>query len=228
MAGGSRPEKWERQDGEPLVAYSHFVSYRNTPASDRSLRKLAVSPERAFRLSRKHRWVARAAAYDAWLLALGDETAKHAVLRHRAQLVRLGSALLDKATEANKALRVTKSSANDVALLARAGVHVGEAAFGPLNQGQAEPSQSPLVAINLNNNEIPGWLSESEAKPNQRVLVPIENKVLAEQNAALPQTGHAKAERLLPGGQAGNKGEKPKRQTLKEAMIKAPVRRNDE
>lgn len=226
VAGGSRP--WERQDDESPAAFARFLIYRDLGATERSLQKVAdhadLSKQLIARWSKRWSWPRRVIAYDNWLLELTDGLAKHEVLQHKRRLVRVGSASLDLASAALTKRKPDKLTISEINGLVSSGIRAGEQAFGPLNQGQAEPAGSPLVAINLNNNEVPGWLSESQAKVNKTVLVPIENKVLVEQNAALPQTGHARSRKRLTQGQPETI---VKRQALKEAMIKAPVRREE-
>lgn len=58
-------ELWERQPGEPAKAFAAFRLYRDTPAHERSLEK--VARERSTYVTRwsgRWNWVVRAAAWD--------------------------------------------------------------------------------------------------------------------------------------------------------------------
>jgi hypothetical protein len=230
---------WERQPTESLIAYGHFVRYRDTPIAERSLRRLPISPERAFTLSRKHRWVARTAAYDAWLLELGDATAKHASLAYRARLVRLSSALLDKSLGGANKLNDAKLSVGEIALLGKAGRESGEAAFGL--QGGTTATAQINVGLNVAQSVNPAWLSNVNQTVNRiEPVVNSDEQVLGEGRPRGSRTVRNKSSRknkqkLLPAPVAvvtsAPSGPPPNvvssKKSLKEQIIDAPIRRND-
>lgn len=61
-------EPWDQQEGESGPAFAGFVAYRDQPADERSVRKVARSLSKSGSLIRRwsaaHRWVERAKAWD--------------------------------------------------------------------------------------------------------------------------------------------------------------------
>lgn len=223
VAGGLRKEKssdererlpWGRRDDEGPAAFARFLLYRDMPPTERSLAKVAqhaaISKQLVERWSSRFAWMRRALAYDRWLLELGDSLGKHAALHYRARAASLGSALLDKAQQSVRHLKEQKQTAQDVATLARAGVQLADVAFGPQNTQQTNQPINIGVGVNFASGSEPSW-SQTKA-----VLVQPREKVLERNQAAPPQMLEDKVAPPLP-----------RRQSLREAMIKAPVRREE-
>lgn len=74
---------WERQPGESAKAFAAFTVYRNLPATERSLTRLASDKvchrSQGGRWSGQWRWVERAAAWDAELDRIAREKQIEAV-----------------------------------------------------------------------------------------------------------------------------------------------------
>lgn len=215
---------WERKSDETVQAYARFLLYRNTPPDQRSIRKLGISKNLACRWSRRHKWVARASAFDDWLMQLGDSLAQHAALGHRGQLVRFASVSLDKSIKAAAELKLNETA--DVVLLAKTAAELGDKALGiaklPERDTDRGSGGQAVAAVVWQAGTLPNWLnteSQTEIKQKQNeIVVQIEEKVLGETKSAPSQTVGVQVKGELPPGQV------PKR--LVEKMVEAPVRKN--
>lgn len=215
--------QWERQPDESVQAYARFLTYRNTDPSQRSIRKLGISMQLAARWSKRHRWVKRTAAFDDWQLQLSDDLAQHAVLSHRRQLARLGSACLDKAKASVLQLDESKQTAGEIVQLSKVGLTTIEAAFGLQGERTAN-GPSVVVQTQVGYGERrPSWLEHSEAKQSETEVVGNKGEqVLAEGIAGPPRLGPGKQTEALPTRQPQPKGK------LRQLVITAPVRREDD
>lgn len=194
VAAQPRSFPWERHETESSQAYARFVLYRNTPPSERSIRKVGVSMQLAARWSRKFQWVKRALAYDDWQLELSDQLTNRAILWHRHQLVQFGSRSLDKAIAAIDKVDETKLSVNEIGDLAKVGSQLARTALGLSDKQQAT---SPQVVVQTGvvwsdpTGARPAWLpqpsnqidnkqNETSNEPQNKVLVNAAEQVIAE------------------------------------------------
>lgn len=166
----NEPQAWERQPGESIQAYARFVAYRNTPPSERSMRKLGISAQLAFRWAKRWHWTKRATVYDDWQLELGDGLATTAQLGHRLAVVRLGSAFIRQATA--KVSEVKLSSIDDLVNLAKAGVAIERQGLG-LTDGDSTPaSRAPVAQVAVSFGSAPPWLAgQGQAGQNEAKLI---------------------------------------------------------
>lgn len=202
VAAQPRSFPWERHETESSQAYARFVLYRNTPPSERSIRKVGVSMQLAARWSRKFQWVKRALAYDDWQLELSDQLTNRAILWHRHQLVRFGSRSLDKAIAAIDKVDETKLSVNEIGDLAKVGSQLARTALGLSDKQQAT---SPQVVVQTGvvwsdpTGARPAWLpqpsnqidnkqNETSNEPQNKVLVNAAEQVIAEPKVCMPST----------------------------------------
>lgn len=184
----NEPQAWERQQGESIQAYARFVAYRNTPPSERSMRKLGISAQLAFRWAKRWHWTKRASVYDDWQLQLGDGLAATAQLGHRLAVVRLGSAFVRQAHR--KLEEVKLSSVDDLVNLAANGVKLSRQAFGLTDAGgDTRADRAPVAQVAVSFGSAPPWLARqmtpelTGGKPNEtkqnEVLVPCGEQVIA-------------------------------------------------
>lgn len=210
-AQASQAFPWERQDGESIQAYARFVAYRNTPPSERSMRKLGISAQLAFRWAKRWKWTKRASCYDDWQLQLGDGLAATAQLGHRLAVVRLGSAFVRQAHR--KLEEVKLSSVDDLVNLAANGTKLARQAFGLTDgQGDTRADRAPVAQVAVSFGSAPPWLArpltpeltegklnEGEAKQNE-VLVQCGEQVIARPPAILPRARLAERKVNCPRG----------------------------
>jgi len=106
---------WERQPGEPDTAWVAFVQYRDLGPAERSLARLAQVTNKKRELyggwCGRWNWVARCAAYDAWLdrqTKLAEIDAIREMKRRHVQIAMTlqgaGALALNKIVAAEKAL----------------------------------------------------------------------------------------------------------------------------
>lgn len=203
VAAQPRSFPWERHETESSQAYARFVLYRNTPPSERSIRKVGVSMQLAARWSRKFQWVKRALAYDDWQLELSDQLTNRAILWHRHQLVRFGSRSLDKAIAAIDKVDETKLSVNEIGDLAKVGSQLARTALGLSDkvQGTGQPSVVVQTGVVWSDptGARPAWLpqpsnqidnkqNETSNELQNKVLVNAAEQVIAEPKVCMPST----------------------------------------
>lgn len=130
------PELWERQEGESAQQYLKFCRYRDMSygaqghePEKRSIRKLAdllgmKSKTSLERLSIRHSWVDRAAAYDVHMAELDRFRNEQEIKKMHELHAKLGVQLLNKATRGLLTIQDKDLSAQDIARLADVGVKI--------------------------------------------------------------------------------------------------------
>lgn len=166
----AEPVAWERQPGESLAAYARFVLYRNTPAPDRSMRRVGVAKSLAFAWAKQHRWVERVDAYEAWLAELQDGLSVAATLTHRQKVARFANRAIDKAT-------LAVEHANHKKLGTGAALELVTGATALARQALAIPdARSPAstanfaVGVSFGATETPAWLQGASVKTKHNEL----------------------------------------------------------
>lgn len=201
---------WERQPGESVQAFARFLAYRDMEPQDRSQTKVAsacgISNQLVQRWAKRWAWLKRAVAYDSWRLALGDELGKRGELVHRARLARLGSASLDKATEAVAKLSETKLDVDAIVALGTFGAESSRRALGISDARPAPPAPGPVPVVVQQafgpgfapqwlpdpNRPKPGEQNEAQTERNTnstKVLVPCGEQVIAAGNGHSARVG---------------------------------------
>lgn len=214
---------WERCAGETSQAYARFLCYRTMPASERGIRKVGVSMQLAARWSKRWNWVKRAQAYDDHLAELSDQIGERAVLQHRAALARLGSVSIAKAQSSVLKLDETKQTASDIAQIAKIGLTSIQAAFG---SADARPGNQTIIATQVNYGETePSWRQSKQNEIDIKPVVNMSEQVLAETGGRTVRRLGTKRVPQLPDSQPKTK---PARQVLKERVVEAPKRRDDD
>lgn len=185
---------WERQPDESAQAFQRFCLYRSTSPSDRSYRKLGVSYQLIARWARKHSWMRRTSAYDAWLTELHDSLSNHAILYHRSRVAALGRASVRKVASAIDKLNESKLSADEIVMLGKFGVETERQALGLTNEARpAAPSVVVQTGVSLGSAQGPNWLTKTSIDANQteanetKPVLPSGEKVLGEMAATPPR-----------------------------------------
>ncbi|HEU5032670.1 MAG TPA: hypothetical protein VFV01_47660 [Spirillospora sp.] len=113
----TQPKPWERQPDETPQAFEAFARYRDMPgrrSMDRVAKELHKSHALMGRWSVRHRWVERAAAFD----AAEDEAWREEVRRTRVALARkhaaVGAAMLTKAVARLQSINPDTLSPNEL------------------------------------------------------------------------------------------------------------------
>lgn len=116
-------EPWNKMRNESAKAYAAFLSYKNLPARDRSLRKACIehygsatsSKIRQFQhWSARNMWVDRAVAWDQYVAQEADEKELEAIKRMREQHLTVAQGLMAKAVERLKNLDPLELNTSDV------------------------------------------------------------------------------------------------------------------
>jgi hypothetical protein len=171
-----------------VQAFARFLAYRDMEPGERSYAKVAgvcgISKQLVDRWGKRWQWTRRTAAYDTWLLELGDALGKRAVLGHRGQAARFGSLALSKASAAVAKLNETKLTVDEAVNLAVNGTKLSRQAL-QVNDGAtvAERAPTQMVAVSFTS----PWANQpqqNEAKP----LVLAGEQVLGETPGALART----------------------------------------
>ena len=127
------PDPWERQPDETAKAYEAFAIYRDQ-GSRRSVRSVGreSGKSRALmeRWSSSHRWVERAAAFDADTQRQEIEAWQKQRRDSARRRAKLGQALQDKAAARLVTIDLDVITATQVAQLAREGARLEREAFG--------------------------------------------------------------------------------------------------
>jgi len=132
---GHVPSPWARQVGEGERAHLAFIRYRDEPASTRSIAKtgrvVCGSSKVAYTWSSKHRWRARAAAWDEERDRAACEAHLDAIKQVNREQFEVGEAMFESVRqEIDAAARSLARSANALALWAQTAAKLTRDALG--------------------------------------------------------------------------------------------------
>lgn len=177
-SAGQQAFPWERQPDESVQAYARFLAYRDIDPTERSHRKVAsicaISETLVNRWGKRWSWTKRAMAYDMWVLELGDQLGKRAVLGHRQAAARFGSLALAKASRTVEQLNEAKMTAGEAIDLAVNGTKLARQALG-MADGETRADRAPLAQVAISLGSTPPWLTapitnDKGTEPNAVVL----------------------------------------------------------
>lgn len=201
-SAGQQAFPWERQPDESVQAYARFLAYRDIDPTERSHRKVAsicaISETLVNRWGKRWSWTKRAMAYDMWVLELGDQLGKRAVLGHRHAAARFGSIALAKASRTVEQLNEAKLTAGEAIDLAVNGTKLARQALA-MTDGETRLDRAPVANVAISLGSTPPWLTatpvndrETEARP----VVPCAEQVIAGESSASSQRPVVNAKRL--------------------------------
>lgn len=159
IQGAGTPGTWEQQPDETSRAFAAFCMYRDMPPSIRSVRKVAQelgkSESLMRRRSARHRWIARASAFDGEQDRLRRAAARDEMIRMAERQARAGQVMQGRGIK-----RIAALSDQDVGLLTaleamrlvEAGIRIertarGEPAPLPPGRGSAPTAQVRIIEI---------------------------------------------------------------------------------